>query len=72
MATVEFKTTLTKNLNLSENLLKRFRHQIWGSPIIIGVALYFLWTILGPSALAGWCSKAVEIRCVYFLSIVNI
>ncbi|CAL8146547.1 unnamed protein product [Orchesella dallaii] len=28
-------------------------HQLWSAPIIIAIALYFLWNILGPSSLAG-------------------
>uniref|UniRef100_A0A1I8HV06 ABC-type glutathione-S-conjugate transporter n=1 Tax=Macrostomum lignano TaxID=282301 RepID=A0A1I8HV06_9PLAT len=30
-----------------------FLHQLWGAPIIIALALYFLWLQLGPSVLAG-------------------
>ncbi|ODM88268.1 Multidrug resistance-associated protein 1 [Orchesella cincta] len=31
----------------------QYGYQLFGTPIIIAVALYFLWTILGPSAMAG-------------------
>jgi ATP-binding cassette subfamily C (CFTR/MRP) protein 1 len=31
----------------------QFANLLWSAPLQIGLALYFLWGILGPSALAG-------------------
>lgn len=31
---------------------------IWSSPLQIALSLYFLWDILGPSAMAGECRRS--------------
>ena len=33
--------------------LTPFLNQLWVSPLQVGLALYFLWDVLGPSSLAG-------------------
>lgn len=31
----------------------QFLHYIWSSPLMVALAMYFLWQILGPSSMAG-------------------
>ena len=38
-----------------------FVNMIWASPLQIALAIYFLWQILGPSALAGLAVMVVMI-----------
>jgi len=38
-----------------------FVNMLWSAPLQIGIAMYFLWGILGPSALAGLAVIIVRI-----------
>lgn len=37
--------------------LTAYINMIWSAPLQIGLALYFLWDLLGPSVLAGMVSE---------------
>ena len=38
-------------------------HLIWSAPLQIGLAIYFLWQILGASSLAGLAIMILMITC---------